>query len=59
MSQIEEMNPMPTTEHRQAVTFDTSPRPVSSRGLIPPQHHTHLQQVAGCAHVDVSGGFGC
>ena len=46
MSQIEETNPMPTTEHLQAVTFDTSPHPVNRLQLNPPQHHTHVQQVA-------------
>ena len=59
MDQIEEINPMRTTEHRQAATVDTSPRPVSRRGLNPPQHHTHVQHSCGCIHVDVPGMAGC
>ena len=59
MDQIEEMNPMPTTEHRQAATVDTSPHPVSRRGLNPPQHHTHVQHSCRRVHVDVAGVVGC
>jgi hypothetical protein len=59
MSQFEETIPMPTTKHPQTATADTSPCPVSRRGLNLPQHHTHVQQVAECVHVDVPGGFRC
>lgn len=50
---------MPSTEHRQATATDTALDPVSRRRQNRPHHHTHVQQVAGCIHVDTLGGSGC
>jgi hypothetical protein len=36
-----------------------SSHPVTLIATSHPQHHTHLQQVAGCLQVDVGGGPGC
>ncbi len=59
MSQIEEANLMPTTEHPEAATADTSPRPVSRLSQNHPQNHTHVQHSCECAHVDIVGVAGC
>ena len=59
MSQIEERNPMPTTRYRQVAANVTPRLPVSRLHQNRPFHHTHVQQVAECIHVHVSGVAGC
>lgn len=59
MSQIERRNPM-TTEHRDhSNTTPTAASLVTRLASNPPQHHTHVQQVAWGLLADRSGGSGC
>ena len=46
MSQIEGRNPMSAHHRHHGTTVQTSERPVTRFASDPPQHHTHLQQVA-------------
>lgn len=46
------------TDH-PADEIHCQPHPVTLFASNPPQHHTHLQQVAGCPQADLGGGPGC
>jgi len=47
MNQIDTTHHTPTRKRQQTTADETSPRPVSRLSQNPPQHHTHVQQVAG------------
>lgn len=52
MSLIGERNPMSRYHCRHRTTIHHSPSPVTRLASNPLQHHTHVQQVARCLHVD-------
>lgn len=59
MNQIKGRNPM-SAYHRHHGTADQElGSPVTRLASDPPQHHTHVQQVAGCKHVDIREASGC
>ena len=59
MNQIEGRNPMSNRHRQQVTSTDDSGSPVTRFSSKPPQHHTHVQQVARGLPVGRSGGSGC
>ena len=64
-STIDRMSHIATEIHisahrrHQESAVEATASPVTRLAPNPPQHHTHLQQVAGCLQVDMGGGPGC
>src|SRR5680860_529297 len=59
MAQIRTRNDTPNRPRRQNSPLELPVNPVTRLGPNRPFHHTHLQQVAECMHVDMVGVAGC
>ena len=59
MNQTEDRNPLSPRHCQHGITACHPGSPLTRPGSNPPQHHTQLQQVAGCIHVDILGVSGC
>jgi hypothetical protein len=50
---------MPNNHDHQTSIREEELHRFSRLASNPPRSHTHVQQVAGCIHVDVRGASGC